>query len=132
MTQVFKFSASHRLYIDSLSVEENFNIFDRCSNFEGHGHDYVVEVKVENKIDDKSGMVINHLWMNREGMKIIEKLNYRWIDRDVDHFKINQSTVENIGIYLWREFFNIFGEKLSGIKIWENNRSYFEYYEEIE
>lgn len=129
---MFKFSASHRLYINTLSKEENFSLFDKCSSQNGHGHDYVVEVKVKDKIDDKTGMVTDHLQLENRGKKIIDRLNYRWIDKDIEHFRENQSTVENIGVYLWDEFYEILGKRLSGIKIWENKRSYFEYFEEMQ
>jgi 6-pyruvoyltetrahydropterin/6-carboxytetrahydropterin synthase len=36
--------ASHRLHVDALSPERNREIFGKCNNPFGHGHNYVVQV----------------------------------------------------------------------------------------
>ncbi len=46
ITRSFSFSAAHTLRSDSLSAEENAQIYGKCSNAAGHGHDYTVEVRV--------------------------------------------------------------------------------------
>lgn len=127
LTKVFRFSASHRLFIEGLSDEENFAIFDRCANPSGHGHDYSVEVAIRGEIDDETGMIINRIDFENQAAPIIEELNYKWIDRDIPFFQKNISTVENIGKYLWQKFAEIIPDKLDHIRIWENPKSYFEY-----
>ena len=44
------FSASHRLHSDKLSNEENLQLFGKCNNPNGHGHNYVVEVIIKGKV----------------------------------------------------------------------------------
>lgn len=127
LTRVFRFSASHRLFIERLSDEENFAIFDKCANPAGHGHDYTAEVAISGEIDEETGMVINRIDFEKRAAPIIEELNYKWIDRDIPFFQENVSTVENIGKYLWQKFAEIVPGKLDRIKIWENPKSYFEY-----
>ncbi len=129
LTRVFKFSASHRLFIEGLSDEENLAVFDKCANPAGHGHDYSVEVTIRGEIDNETGMVINRIDFERQAIPIIEELNYKWIDRDIPFFENNISTVENIGKYLWRKFSELIPDKLDHIRIWENQKSYFEYFE---
>ena len=75
-------------------------------------------------------MVINRIDFEKQATPIIEELNYKWIDRDIPFFQKNISTVENIGKYLWQKFTGIIPGKLDHIKIWENPKSYFEYFEE--
>lgn len=53
------FSASHRLFNKQLSDAENEEIFDKCSNPHGHGHNYVLEVIVSGEINPKTGYVID-------------------------------------------------------------------------
>ncbi len=130
LTKKFYFSASHRLYINGLSEEDNFKIFDKCSNLNGHGHDYIVEIRISGEIDKKSGMVHNHLEFEKLVEPVINEFDYKWIDKEVKFFADNQSTVENIGRYLWDKLKDIFHNKINYIKVWENPRSYFEYYEE--
>ncbi len=130
LTRVFKFCASHRLFIRGLTEEENFAIFGRCANPAGHGHDYSVEVGIKGEINQESGMVITLSEFDRLAAPIIEELNYSWIDKDIPFFRENVSTVENIGKYFWKKFSGIVpAGALLRIKVWENPRSYIEYFE---
>ena len=130
LTRVFRFSASHRLFMEGLSDEENFALFDKCANPAGHGHDYTVEVAIRGEIDGETGVVINRVDFEERAAPVIEELNYKWIDRDIPFFRENVSTVENIGKYLWRRFAEIVPERLHRIRIRENPKSCFEYFEE--
>ncbi|MCC6263764.1 MAG: 6-carboxytetrahydropterin synthase [Bryobacterales bacterium] len=58
LTHRYRFSASHRLYNPALSEQENREIYGRCSNPYGHGHDYILEVSVEGSPDAVSGRMI--------------------------------------------------------------------------
>lgn len=58
LTRRYRFSASHRLYNPTLSEQENREIYGRCSNPYGHGHDYILEVSVEGRPDAISGRMI--------------------------------------------------------------------------
>ncbi len=44
------FSASHRLHSPLLSVEENRQIYGKCNNKNGHGHNYCLEVLVKGEV----------------------------------------------------------------------------------
>ena len=58
LTRRYPFSASHRLHSDLLSSEENAELFGKCNNPYGHGHNYVLEVSVEGPVDATSGMLL--------------------------------------------------------------------------
>ncbi len=116
--------------MEGLSDKENFAIFDKCANPSGHGHDYTVEVTIRGEINEQTGVIINRIDFEKLAAPIIEKLNYKWIDRDIHFFEKNMSTVENIGKYLWQRFAEVIPDKLDRIRIWENQKSYFEYFKE--
>uniref|UniRef100_A0A3Q2DL51 6-pyruvoyltetrahydropterin synthase n=1 Tax=Cyprinodon variegatus TaxID=28743 RepID=A0A3Q2DL51_CYPVA len=59
ITRVQSFSACHRLHSLHLSDEENKEVYGKCNNPYGHGHNYKVEVTVRGKIDPVTGMVMN-------------------------------------------------------------------------
>ena len=59
ITRVESFSASHRLNSPQLSPQENLQIFGKCNNPNGHGHNYKLEVSVEGSVDPVTGMIIN-------------------------------------------------------------------------
>ena len=55
----YSLSASHRLHSEALSVEENREVYGKCNNPYGHGHNYVIEVLVGGAVDPETGMAIN-------------------------------------------------------------------------
>lgn len=130
MTRAFNFSAGHRLFIEGLSEEENKEIFDKCANPRGHGHDYRVEIMFNGDISPDTGMIISRDEMDGSVNEIINDFDYKRIDLEIPYFKKYQSTVENIALYIWEKMFNKYKNRLSYIKVWENERSYFEYHEE--
>ena len=44
LTRRYRFSATHRLHSPDLSEEANREVFGKCNNPFGHGHDYVLDV----------------------------------------------------------------------------------------
>ncbi len=130
LTKTYRFSAGHRLYIEELSEEENFRIFDTCSNPNGHGHDYYVHVKVAGDIDPESGMILNLQELDKTVNIVIDELDHRRLDIEVPYFEANQPTGENIAKYMWERIKPDLGDKLIHLKLSETSNSYFEYYEE--
>src|SRR5436853_3940266 len=59
LTKRYWFSASHRLHCDALSAEENRDVYGKCNNPHGHGHNYALEVTVSGQVDPSTGMVCN-------------------------------------------------------------------------
>lgn len=57
LTRRETFSASHRLQNVTLSDTENEELYGKCNNLNGHGHNYIWEVTLRGSIDPKSGMV---------------------------------------------------------------------------
>jgi 6-pyruvoyltetrahydropterin/6-carboxytetrahydropterin synthase len=59
VTRVYRFAASHRLYIGTLSAEQNEQLYGKCNNPYGHGHDYILHVSVTGDPDPDTGRVVN-------------------------------------------------------------------------
>jgi 6-pyruvoyltetrahydropterin/6-carboxytetrahydropterin synthase len=59
LTRRYRFSASHRLHNDEFSADENKQVYGKCNNPYGHGHNYTVEVTVSGPVDPATGMVCN-------------------------------------------------------------------------
>lgn len=55
----YRFSASHRLHVPSLSDEQNRETYGRCNNPFGHGHNYTVQVTVAGPVDEQTGFVVD-------------------------------------------------------------------------
>src|SRR5216683_2123755 len=59
LTRRMSFSASHRLWSNQLTEAENYAIYEKCANPNGHGHNYVLEVTIRGIPDPRTGMVLN-------------------------------------------------------------------------
>ncbi|NWZ02145.1 PTPS synthase, partial [Loxia curvirostra] len=99
------FSACHRLHSKSLSDEENLQLFGKCNNPNGHGHNYkggkLISILAPG-IDPVSGMVMN-LTDLKEYMQaaIMEPLDHKNLDKDVPYFSEVVSTTENVAVFIW-------------------------------
>lgn len=123
------FSASHRLYNDDLTAEENIALYDKCSNPYGHGHNFILEVVVCGEVDKKSGYVIDLKILKkiiREN--IIIKVDHRSLNHEVDFLTGIIPTAENICVAIWDELKNkIPTGKLYSVKLFETENNYVEY-----
>ncbi|MFT6923109.1 MAG: 6-pyruvoyltetrahydropterin/6-carboxytetrahydropterin synthase [Crocinitomicaceae bacterium] len=104
------FNAAHRLFIEGWSDEKNLEIFGKCSNPNYHGHNYVLEVIVEGKIDAETGYVID-LKVLKEIIHehVLDRFDHRNLNLDCIEFKGINPTAENIAKVIW----DILREKLS-------------------
>jgi 6-pyruvoyltetrahydropterin/6-carboxytetrahydropterin synthase len=59
LTRRYLFSASHRLHSEAFSDDQNREIYGKCNNRHGHGHNYHVEITVSGQVDASTGMVCN-------------------------------------------------------------------------
>lgn len=99
-TQQFEFSAAHRLFHPEWSDEENQRVFGKCNNPNGHGHNYVVEVSVSlDGVERDSGSLETfQRVVNRE---VIDRLDHKHLNLDIEHFRTVNPTVENIAVAVW-------------------------------
>jgi len=126
--RVHQFSCAHRLHTDKMSEEENMEIYDKCNNLNGHGHDYTLEVSVRGVPDSETGMIIPLNEFDQKVRNVISKIDYKHLDKEVEFFQSNLSSGEIIIQYLWRELDQQFKENfLYHLKLWETNNNYFEY-----
>ena len=129
LTQQFEFSASHRLHCGELSADENQNLFGKCNNPNGHGHNYVVEVTVARQIDDRSDQVI-HLGEFETKVKrlVVDRLDHKHLNEDVDYFNDVIPSVENIAIAIWNWLDGELGAtSLECVRVYETPKTWAEY-----
>lgn len=129
LTQQFEFSAAHRLHCNELSDEENRELFGKCNNPNGHGHNYVVEVTISREIDSDRGQVIAmHEFESTVKRLIVDRLDHQHLNEDVEHFKNLNPSVENIGIAIYQWLEGQFGSaELEKIKVFETPKTWAEY-----
>jgi 6-pyruvoyltetrahydropterin/6-carboxytetrahydropterin synthase len=59
LTRKADFSAAHFYWNPGWSEEENARVYGKCSNRQGHGHNYTLEVTVAGEVDPVSGFVVD-------------------------------------------------------------------------
>ena len=130
LTRRVDFCASHRYRIESLSDEENFKLFGKCSYQHGHGHNYTLEVTVKGDVDPKTGMVINLTDLDsilKE--KVVEVMDHRFINLDIPEFAEKIPTTENLALFIWESLENsIEGCAVHRVRLYEDPTLYAEYY----
>jgi len=131
ITRKFHFSASHRMYKPELSDEENFKLYGKCSNPNGHGHNYILEVTVAGEPDPQIGYVMD-LKKLKEIVEdiIIEKVDHKNLNVDVDFMMGLVPTTENIVIEFWNQLENKINNnhrKLYSLKLFETENNIVEY-----
>ncbi len=130
LTQQFEFSAAHRLHCDEMSAEENVATFGKCNNLEGHGHNYVVEVTVENESNQPQVISLSDLERTVKRL-VIDRLDHKHLNRDVDYFKSVIPSVENIAIAIWNWLENQIPEassaRLNCVRVYETPKTWAEY-----
>jgi len=128
LTRRYMFSASHRLHTDQLSDEENREIYGKCNNPHGHGHNYFVEVTVSGQVDPKTGMICNLVdiddCVRREILDRFDHMNLNTLDEF--RGKVPTTEVLSVAIYdiLKRSFRAAHLEK---VRIEETMLNSFEY-----
>ncbi len=104
LTRRMHFSASHRLHSDKLTDEENENVFGLCNNPLGHGHNYELEITIKGEPDATTGMVIDLKELKSIVQKeIIDKVDHKHLNFDVDFMQGMVPTVENIVVAFWQQ-----------------------------
>lgn len=122
------FSAAHSYRIDEWDDEQNKQAFGACSNSNGHGHDYTLEVMVKGKLDRSSGIVVNITDIDKVVKKFVQKeLDGKFLNKENDYFKKNIPTTENIATFIWNSIDGkIDNCHLHKIRLRENDSLYSE------
>lgn len=128
LTRRYGFSASHRLYSPAFSEEENQQLYGKCSNPYGHGHNYVLEVTVTGAVDPSTGMVANlgdlDPFVQRE---VIEVFDHRYVNEEVPEFQTAIPTTENVCREIYRRLKTFPCARLEKVRIEETSKNSFEY-----
>lgn len=96
------FNSAHRLYRKDWSDKKNFEVFNKCSYPNYHGHNYELIVSLTGEVDSETGYVYD-LGKLRKLIKveIEEVLDHKNLNLDVEAFKNKNPTAENISIFIY-------------------------------
>ena len=129
ITRKHEFCASHRLFNPTFSDEKNESTFGLCNNPNGHGHNYVLEVTLSGEVSDDTGMVFDLKELKKlTHQEIIDKVDHKNLNVDVDFLKDIIPTAENLAIKFWEILEpKVTKGQLYEIKLYESARNYVVY-----
>lgn len=133
LTRSEHFNAAHKLYNPNWSLEQNEAVFGKCANENWHGHNYELLVTIKGKPDPDTGFVFD---VKRLSLiirdQIIEKLDHRNLNLDVDFMQGKMCSTENLAIAIWQQLQPHLPQdvQLHCIKLYETPRIYVEYFGE--
>ena len=129
VTRRVHFCAGHRLHNPAFGDDKNRMIYGSCSNPNGHGHNYDLEVTVEGEIDPDVGYVMD--------LRALKELLQGAVLGDLDHANLNVDvpwlegvvpTTENLTVAIWNRLANqLSGARLVSVRLWETERNSVEY-----
>ena len=97
LTRRYKFAASHRLQSERFSAEENRTLYGKCNNPYGHGHDYVLELRIKGPVGGASGQMVNLMALDRlVSDEVLHDFDHRYLNVDIQEFQKLVPTSENI------------------------------------
>ena len=134
ITRRERFAASHRLARADWSDARNLEVFGKCSNPNWHGHNYELWVTVKGEPSPETGFVVDLSMVSRIiNERVIEKIDHKNIDLDVDFMKGRLSSTENLSIAIWEQLAEpiaALGCSLHSIKVQETENNSVEYHGE--
>jgi len=134
VTRQYRFAASHRLHSARLSDEENRELYGKCNNPYGHGHNYVVDVTVRGPIDERTGRAVDVGALDAlVAREVLGRFDHRNLNTEVESFQTVVPTSENLAWEIcrrlkqhWKGTFPGEWPQLEKIRIVETPRNIFE------
>jgi 6-pyruvoyltetrahydropterin/6-carboxytetrahydropterin synthase len=131
LTRLEHFNAAHKLYNPVWTREKNEEVFGKCANENWHGHNYELFVTVKGNPDPDTGFLFDVKKLsNIIKQEVIEKLDHKNLNVDVDFMKGKMCSTENLAIEIWKQLEPQIPApvKLHCVKLYETPRIYIEYF----
>jgi 6-pyruvoyltetrahydropterin/6-carboxytetrahydropterin synthase len=123
------FNAAHRLYRKDWSDEKNFEVFNKCSNPNFHGHNYELIVSLTGEIDNETGYVFDlGILKNHIKSEIEDAFDHKNLNLEVPEFKDLNPTAENICVVTYDKLRNLLPTNLDlEVTLYETPRNFVSY-----
>lgn len=130
------FNAAHKLWNPNWSEEKNKNVFGPCANENWHGHNFELIVTVKGLPDPETGFVVDlKALSNVIRGDVIDKVDHRNLNMDVDFMSGKMASCENLVMEFWKilepavKNITPLG-RLYKLTLYETPRNFVEYYGE--
>lgn len=127
LSRRYHFSASHRLNSEQYDEGRNREVFGKCNNPHGHGHNYVVQVTFKGPVDAATGMVCNLGDLDAfASTNLLERFDHMNLNT-LDCFANSVSTTENLAIEVHRIFRSFPFAQLERVHVEETGNNSFDF-----
>lgn len=132
ITRKEHFNAAHKLARKDWSDDRNLEVFGKCANPNWHGHNYQLFVTVKGEINPDTGFLVDLKWLKAIiNTHVIDKVDHKNLNLDVDFMKDKLASTENLAIAIWDillPYITENGAQLHCIKIYETENNFVEYF----
>lgn len=128
ITQTYTFCAAHRLHSEELPDDLNQQIFGKCNNLHGHGHNYTILVTVQGELDPCTGQITDPEALDRlVKSHIIDRFDHQHLNFDPAFAQLT-TTGENLARLIWNLLVDrLPSGQLEKIGVIETRDNFFEY-----
>lgn len=127
ITRVYEFAASHRLHVAGMSGEQNIQLFGKCNNLHGHGHNYLLEVTVEGEPDESTGMIVDIDKLDSiVHERVVDRYDHKNLSMDVPEFADKNPTSEVVALEIFEALKSAVPARLARVRLHETARNIFE------
>ncbi len=132
ITRRERFNAAHMLRNENWSDEKNIEVFGKCANQNWHGHNFELFVTVKGEVNEDTGFVVNLKDLASVIQhKVIQKLDHKNLNLDVDFMRGKMASTEILAIAIWEELesdIKNLGATLHLVKVQETENNFVEYF----
>jgi 6-pyruvoyltetrahydropterin/6-carboxytetrahydropterin synthase len=132
ITRKASFNAAHKLSRTDWTEEHNLEVYGKCANPNWHGHNYQLYVTVKGEVNPETGFLVDLKWLKEViNTSVVDKIDHRNLNLDVDFMKGQLASTENLAIAIWKELLPLINEngaQLHSIKIYETENNFVEYF----
>ena len=129
MTTQYELAASHRLFREQWDDRHNDDVFGKCSNKAGHGHNYQVAVTLRGVPDQQTGRIADPMRVDEIVREwVLDRFDHKNLNEDTSEFAELMPTVENMSRVFWELLAGRFEHaELCRVAVWETPNTYAEY-----
>ena len=131
ITRIEHFNAAHRLFNPVWSHEQNEEVFGKCANENWHGHNFELHVTIKGYPNPDTGFVYDVKRLSTiVNEHIIEKLDHKNLNVDVEFMAGKLCSIENLVIAIWEQLIPYLppAVQLHRLKLYETPRIFVEYF----
>ena len=133
LTRSEHFNAAHKLSNPAWSYDKNEEVFGKCANENWHGHNYELLVTIKGEPSSDTGFIFDVKKLsNLIREHVIEVVDHRNLNVDVEFMKGKMCSTENLAIGIWDQLAQHLpaAVQLHSIRLYETPRIYVEYFGE--